>query len=44
VPGTADLDVPSCLRDDSGTLVARVSSVGSDRSGADYVLTRSGSF
>jgi hypothetical protein len=44
VPGTADLDDPSCLRDDSGTLVARVSSVGSDRSGADYVLTRSGSF
>ena len=43
-PGSVTIDDPNCLGDDSGTLVARVTSIGSDRSPADYILTRTGSF
>ncbi|MEY2590608.1 MAG: eukaryotic-like serine/threonine-protein kinase [Acidimicrobiaceae bacterium] len=43
-PGATRIGDPSCLGDDSGTLVARVTSIGSDRSASDYTLTRTGSF
>jgi hypothetical protein len=43
-PGVAQIDDPSCLGDDSGTFVARVTSIGSDRSAKDYTVTRTGSF
>jgi hypothetical protein len=43
-PQSVTIDEPSCLFDDATTLTARVSSIGSDRSGAPYVLERSGSF
>jgi hypothetical protein len=43
-PGATHVDDPSCLGDDSGTFVARVTSIGSDRSAKDYTVTRTGSF
>ena len=42
VPATLRLPEPSCGSDDSQTLTARVTPVGSDRTAAPYVLTRSG--
>jgi hypothetical protein len=44
VPGVVRLDEPECLFDDSATLTARVSPVGSDRTAAPYLLERRGSF
>jgi hypothetical protein len=44
VPATVGLDEPRCLNDDSTTLTARVSPIGSDRSAAPYRLERRGSF
>jgi hypothetical protein len=44
VAASVSLDEPECLFDDSGTLVARVSPIGSDRSAAPYRLERRGSF
>ena len=41
---TVSVKDPHCGSNDTGTLRVRVSSVGSDRSAEDYVLTRSGSF
>jgi hypothetical protein len=43
-PGATQVEDPSCLGDDSGTLVARVTSIGTDRSATDYTVTRTGSF
>jgi hypothetical protein len=43
-PGVVRLQEPSCFRDDAGTLTARVTSVGTDRSAAPYHLERAGSF
>jgi hypothetical protein len=42
--GVAKIREPNCLHDDSGTLEARVTPVGSDRTAAAYTLSRSGSF
>ena len=44
VPAAVGLDEPRCLNDDSTTLTARVSPIGSDRSAAPYRLERRGSF
>lgn len=44
VPGTVTLREQECLFSEARTLVARVSAVGSDRSGGAYRLERSGSF
>lgn len=44
VPAAVSLDEPGCFSDDSTTLVARVSPIGSDRSGAPYRLERRGSY
>lgn len=44
VAASVALDEPQCLFDDSGTLMARVSPIGSDRTAAPYVLERRGSF
>jgi hypothetical protein len=44
VAASVGLDEPECLFDDSGTLTARVSPIGSDRTGAPYRLERRGSF
>ncbi len=44
VAATVTLHEPECLFDDSGTLTARVSPIGSDRTGAPYLLERRGSF
>jgi hypothetical protein len=43
-PGSVRLAEPQCGGDDSTTLTARVSSIGSDRTAASYSLTRSGSY
>jgi hypothetical protein len=43
-PGVVKLREPNCGDDDSTTLAAQVSSVGSDRSPDDYTLTRTGSY
>ncbi|HEY9556772.1 MAG TPA: hypothetical protein VIR58_08555, partial [Acidimicrobiales bacterium] len=44
VPAAVSLREPECLFDDSTTLTARVSPIGSDRSAEAYVLERAGSF
>ncbi len=44
VAGVVRLDEPECLFDDSGTLTARVSPIGSDRTAEPYLLERRGSF
>ncbi len=44
VPASVTLREPECLFDDSGTLTARVSPVGSDRTAEPYHLERRGSF
>jgi hypothetical protein len=44
VAASVTLDEPQCLFDDSGTLTARVSPIGSDRTAAPYLLERRGSF
>lgn len=44
VPASVTLREPECLFDDSGTLTARVSPIGSDRTAAPYRLERRGSF
>jgi hypothetical protein len=44
VAASVGLDEPECLFDDAGTLIARVSPIGSDRTGAPYLLERRGSF
>jgi len=44
VPGELTVQEPRCFRDDSGTYVAEVSPIGTDRSAESYVLTRSGDF
>ena len=44
VAGSVSISEPECLFDDSGTLTARVSPIGSDRSAAPYLLERRGSF
>jgi hypothetical protein len=43
-PGTAVVREPNCFTDDSGTLQVVVTSIGSDRSGEDYLLEATGSF
>jgi len=43
-PGVARVREGGCFEDDSTTLLLRVSPVGSDRTAADYTLSRSGSF
>jgi hypothetical protein len=44
VAGTVSIRDPNCGRNDSTTLLARVQSVGSDRSALPYTLTSSGSY
>jgi hypothetical protein len=44
VAASVTLEEPECLFDDSSTLIARVSPIGSDRSAAPYLLERRGSF
>jgi hypothetical protein len=44
VRATVTINEPECLFDDSGTLTARVSPIGSDRSAEPYLLERHGSF
>lgn len=44
VASSVTLDEPRCFADDSTTLVARVSPIGSDRTAAAYRLERHGSF
>ncbi|MGH9275591.1 MAG: hypothetical protein ACRDZU_13170, partial [Acidimicrobiales bacterium] len=44
VAASVTLNEPECLFDDSGTLTARVSPIGSDRTAAPYLLERRGSF
>jgi hypothetical protein len=44
VAASVSLEEPECLFDDSGTLIARVSPIGSDRTAAPYRLERRGSF
>ena len=44
VPASITLDDPRCLFDDAGTYTARVSPIGSDRTGGEYTLARHGSF
>lgn len=44
VAASVSIREPECLFDDSGTLTARVSPIGSDRSAAPYQLERRGSF
>jgi hypothetical protein len=44
VPASVRLGDPGCLSSDATTLTARVSPIGSDRTGAPYTLERSGSF
>jgi hypothetical protein len=44
VAASVALDEPRCFADDSTTLVARVSPIGSDRTAAPYRLARHGSF
>jgi hypothetical protein len=44
VAASVSLDEPECLFDDSGTLIARVSPIGSDRTAEPYLLERRGSF
>jgi hypothetical protein len=44
IPATVALEEQECLVSDARTLTARVSPVGSDRSGGSYRLERSGSF
>jgi hypothetical protein len=44
VPASVSISEPECLFDDSGTLIARVSPIGSDRSAEPYLLERRGSF
>lgn len=44
VPSGVTLREPECFFDDSATLIARVSPVGSDRTADPYVLERRGSF
>jgi hypothetical protein len=44
VPGEIAVRDPRCFRDDSGTYIAEVSPIGTDRSAESYVLTRSGGF
>jgi hypothetical protein len=43
-PGEVRLRDPSCFSDDARVLTARVTAVGSDRTGAPYRIERSGSF
>lgn len=42
VPGEVTLAEPNCFRDDSTTLLARITSVGSDRTAEPYLLEREG--
>jgi hypothetical protein len=44
VASSVSLREPDCLFDDSTTLTARVQPIGSDRTGAPYVLQRRGSY
>ena len=44
VPATVRLGEQECFFSEARTLTARVSPIGSDRSGGDYTLARSGSF
>jgi hypothetical protein len=44
IPAQIRLDDPDCLFSDARTLTARVSPIGTDRTGGDYVLERAGSF
>jgi hypothetical protein len=44
VPATVTIDEPGCFSDDSTTLVARVSPIGSDRRAEPYRLERRGSY
>ena len=44
VTASVTLDDPDCLFSDAGTLTARVSPIGTDRTGGDYTLERSGSY
>lgn len=44
VPATVTLEDPGCLSNNSTTLIARVSPIGSDRTGEPYLLERRGSF
>ncbi|MFP5320311.1 MAG: serine/threonine-protein kinase [Acidimicrobiia bacterium] len=44
VPGELAVQEPRCFRDDSGTYVAEVTPIGTDRSAESYVLSRSGGF
>jgi hypothetical protein len=43
-PATVTIGDPNCGSDDGGTLTVRVTSIGSDRSAANYELTESGWF
>ena len=44
IPGEVAVRDPRCFRDDGGGFEAVVTPTGSDRTGADYLLTRRGSF
>ena len=44
IPARITLGDPDCLFSDARTLTARVSPIGSDRTGRTYVLERAGSF
>ncbi|MEQ1787189.1 MAG: serine/threonine-protein kinase, partial [Acidimicrobiales bacterium] len=44
VPARVTIDDPDCLFSDARTLTARVSPIGTDRTGAEYSLERAGSF
>ena len=44
IPGEVAVRDPRCFRDDSGTFIAQVTAIGSDRTADTYVLTRRGSF
>ena len=44
VPSTVQLDEQDCFVSEARTLTARVSPIGTDRTGGEYTLARSGSF
>ena len=44
IAASVSLDDPDCLFSDARVLIARVSPIGTDRTGGEYVLERVGSF
>ena len=44
VPGRLRLDEPACFGDDSATLTAVVTPIGTERTGEPYLVARSGNW